>query len=44
MPRRFRRDDEGPAFDAESARRGFERVVHDPEGSWRVRNVPVEAA
>jgi hypothetical protein len=44
MPRRNRRDVDAPGFDAEQARRGFERVVHDPDGSWTVRNVPVEAA
>ena len=44
MPRRNRRADDAPGFDAEQARRGFERVVHDPDGSWTVRNVPVEAA
>ena len=44
MPRRNRRDDDTPAFDAEAARRGFERVVHGPDGSWTVRNVPVEGA
>jgi hypothetical protein len=44
MPRRNRRDDDAPAFDAEAARRGFERVVHGPDGSWTVRNIPVEGA
>ncbi|HEX2774568.1 MAG TPA: hypothetical protein VHN18_19380 [Micromonosporaceae bacterium] len=44
-PRRNRpRADDAPPLDAERVRRGVESIQSGPDGQWRVRAIPGEAA